>query len=244
MQNDFVWLVMLSDEWRVGEAATIEQIELVAPSHYFHHNGFFIDLSQVTHLAVSDDHLKVNTCWKFHVLLSINRHDRHYSIFLCRLCCKNKTRGFADRSFFDITTVSSDLGLTSEGSHSFASRRYLRLLASQSWRKVTEQPVTVMVSISSVTYGWNSFTLDSTPAGETQNKRLCRLCRLRETTRRSRNVNRRFLGGVSREEDGVEKVNKTYWKASCTGRVLLPDPHNISSTREDFLPGSSSHRTQ
>lgn len=56
---------MLSDEWRVGEAAG-GQMELVAASHYFHHNGFFIDLSQVTYLAVSDDHLKVNTCWKLH----------------------------------------------------------------------------------------------------------------------------------------------------------------------------------
>lgn len=62
MQNDFVWLVMLSDEWHVVEAATAERIELAAASHYFHHNGFFIDFSQVTHLAVSDDHLKVNTC--------------------------------------------------------------------------------------------------------------------------------------------------------------------------------------
>lgn len=66
MQNDFVWLVMLSDEWRVGEAAAAAaaavQMELMAASHYFHHNGFFIDLSRVTHSAVSDDHLKVNTC--------------------------------------------------------------------------------------------------------------------------------------------------------------------------------------
>lgn len=59
---------MLSDEWRVGEAAAAAtatsggQMELMAASHYFHHNGFFIDLAQVMHLVVSDDHLKVNTC--------------------------------------------------------------------------------------------------------------------------------------------------------------------------------------
>lgn len=62
MQNDFVWLVMLSDEWRVGEAAATGQMEPSAASYYFHHNGFFIDWSQVTHSAVSDDHLKVSTC--------------------------------------------------------------------------------------------------------------------------------------------------------------------------------------
>lgn len=70
MQNDFVGLVMLSDEWRVGETAAAAtatatsggQMELMAAPHYFHHNGFFIDLAQVMHLVVSDDHLKVNTC--------------------------------------------------------------------------------------------------------------------------------------------------------------------------------------
>lgn len=64
MQNDFVWLVTLSDEWCVGEAAAAAagQMELTAASHYFHHNGFFIDWSEVTHLAVSDDHIKVKTC--------------------------------------------------------------------------------------------------------------------------------------------------------------------------------------
>lgn len=46
-----------------------EQMELVADSHYFPSNGFFIDSVQVMYLPVTDDHLKVNMWWMLHATI-------------------------------------------------------------------------------------------------------------------------------------------------------------------------------
>lgn len=57
-----------------------EQMELVADSHYFPCNGFFIDSVQVMYLLVTDDRLKVNMwCDK---ITKTDLQTFHYSPFL------------------------------------------------------------------------------------------------------------------------------------------------------------------